>query len=47
MIKLRTTRLAGHVESMGDIRNAYGISVGNLGEDSSEDLGVDGRIILK
>jgi hypothetical protein len=30
------------------MRNAYKILVGNLrGRDQSEDLGVDGRIILK
>jgi hypothetical protein len=33
---------------MGELRNAYCISVGNLkGRDHLENLGVDGRIILE
>jgi hypothetical protein len=33
---------------MGQMRNAYRILLGNLkGRDHSEDLGVDGRIILR
>jgi len=37
---------AGHVASMGDIRNAYKILVGKReGKAHSEDLGVDGSIL--
>jgi hypothetical protein len=38
----------GHVAGMGEMTNPYEILVRNLnGEDHSEDLGVDGKIILK
>jgi hypothetical protein len=48
IIKSRRMRLAGHVACMGEMRNAYKILVESLKEtDHSEDLGVDGRIILK
>jgi hypothetical protein len=40
-------RWVGHVERVEEIRNAYNTLVGNLkGRDNSEELGVDGRIIL-
>jgi hypothetical protein len=33
---------------MGEMKNVYKISIGNLkGEDRSEDVGVDGKIILE
>jgi hypothetical protein len=36
----------GHVISVGEMRKAYKILVGNLnGTDSFEDLGIDGEII--
>ena len=39
---------AGHVARMGDMRNAHRVLVGNLMERGHlEDLGVNGRIILK
>jgi hypothetical protein len=38
----------GHVECIGEIRNAYKILVKNLkGSDPLEDLGIDGRPKLK
>jgi hypothetical protein len=41
-------RWAGHVTGVGKMRNSYKILVGNLKErDHSEDLSVDGRIILE
>jgi hypothetical protein len=41
-------RLSGSVERMGGMRNAFGILVGKLKErDHSEDLGVDGKLILE
>jgi hypothetical protein len=47
MINSRRMRLAGHVESMGVMRNAYKILSENLkGRDHSDDQGVDGTIIL-
>jgi hypothetical protein len=37
----------GHVARTAEIRNTYKIFVGKLeGKDNSEDLGVDGKIIL-
>jgi hypothetical protein len=37
----------GHEACMGEMRNAYRILVANMkGRDHSEDVGVDGRIIL-
>jgi hypothetical protein len=40
-------RLLGHIDHMGELRSAYKILVENLkGRDHSEDLGIDGRIIL-
>jgi hypothetical protein len=48
VIKSKRRRWAGHVTRMEGMRNAYNILVGNLkGRDFSEDLGVDGRIILE
>jgi hypothetical protein len=48
MIKSRRMRAIGHVAHMGKMRNVYKISVENCkGKSYSEDLGVDGRIILK
>jgi hypothetical protein len=47
MIKSRMI-WAGHVARIGEIRNVYKILVGEPEEKSySEDLDVDGRIILK
>jgi hypothetical protein len=41
-------RWAEYVARMGEIRNAYNILIGNLkGKSHSEDLGVDGKMILK
>jgi hypothetical protein len=41
-------KCAGHVAGMGDTRTAYKVLVVNPeGKDHSEDLGVDGRIILE
>jgi len=49
IIKSRRMRWVGHVECMGDRRDAYVVLVGeNLRErDHLETPGVDGRIILK
>jgi hypothetical protein len=48
MIKSRGMRRAGHVARMGEMRNAYKISVGKLKwKDHLQDLGVDGKIILE
>ena len=49
IIKARRMRWVGHVECMGDRRDAYMVLVGeNLRErDHLETPGVDGRIILK
>jgi len=49
IIKSRRMRWVGHVECMGDRRDAYMVLVGeNLRErDHLETPGVDGRIILK
>jgi hypothetical protein len=38
--------MVGHVARMGQVRNAY-ILVGKLGRDHLEDLGADGRTVLK
>jgi hypothetical protein len=47
-IKSRRRRLAGHVARMGDSRGAYRFWVGRReGKNNSEDLGLDGRIMLK
>jgi hypothetical protein len=40
-------RWVGHVERVGEMRNAYDISVGKRGVDHLEDLGVGGRILLE
>jgi hypothetical protein len=41
-------RWAGHIARMEDIRNAYNILVGKSeGKNHSEDLGIDGKIILE
>jgi hypothetical protein len=48
MIKSRRMRWAGYVQRMGDIRNANKMLVGkHEGKRHSENLEVDGRIILK
>jgi hypothetical protein len=48
VIKSRRMRRAGHVASVGEMRNAYKILVTNLkGRDHMEDFGVDGKVILK
>jgi hypothetical protein len=48
VIKTRRMRSAGHVERMGDMRNAYDILVGkHERRDHLEDVGVDGKILLK
>jgi len=40
--------LAGHVACIQKLRNAYKILIGKLkGKDHSEDLGIDGKIILE
>jgi hypothetical protein len=40
-------RWAGHVQQMGEMRNTFCILVENMkGRDHSEDIDVDGRIIL-
>jgi len=45
-IKSRMLSWAGFVAYMGEMRNAYKISDGNLkGKEHSEDLGVDRKII--
>jgi hypothetical protein len=47
VIKSRRVRLAGHVACMGEMRNAYRIFISKPeGSDHSEDLSIDGRIIL-
>jgi hypothetical protein len=40
-------RLAGHVARIWDRRGAYRVLVGRPEGDRAEDLGIDGRIILK
>jgi hypothetical protein len=48
LIKSRTVRWSGYAARMGKMRNAYTVWLGSLkGPDHSEDLGVDGKIILK
>jgi hypothetical protein len=48
VITSRRKRWAGHVEWMGEIRNAYNILVGKPeGKNHLEDLDVDGKIILE
>jgi hypothetical protein len=48
MIMSREMGGVGHVARMGEMRSAYKMLVGNLkGRNHSEDLGVDGRIILE
>jgi hypothetical protein len=48
MIKSRRTRWTGHVARMGEMRNAFKILVGKPeGKNHLEDLGVDGRIVLR
>jgi len=37
----------GHVALVGERRDAHRVLVGKLDRDCLEDLGVDGRIILK
>jgi hypothetical protein len=45
---IKVMRWAGKVARMGKMRNAYNSSVGKLeGRDNSEDLGVDGKIMLE
>jgi len=48
MIKSRRMRWVGHVARMGDRSDAYRVLVADLRDrDHLEDLGLDGRIILK
>jgi hypothetical protein len=48
MIKSRRMIRAGHVARMGEMRNAYKILIGKPeGKNHSEELGVDGKIILE
>jgi hypothetical protein len=48
VIKSRRMRWAGHVARMGEMRNTYKILVRKPGgKIHSEDLGVDGKIILE
>jgi hypothetical protein len=47
-MKSRRMRWEGHVVHMGEMKNEYKILVENLNaRDHLEDIGVDGRIILK
>jgi len=40
--------MGGHLACMGEVRNAYKISVGKPeGKSHLEDLSIDGRIILR
>jgi len=46
--KSKRMRLIGHVARMGEMRKAYIMLVGKPeGKSHSEDLGIDGRIILE
>jgi hypothetical protein len=48
MIESRRMKWAGHVARMGEMRNAFCILVGKPErKNHSDDVGVDGRIILK
>jgi hypothetical protein len=47
MIISNKMRWAGHVARMWEIRNANKIWLENTGRESSEDLGIDRRIIFK
>jgi hypothetical protein len=48
IIKCYTISRIGKYASMGEKRNAYSVSWGNLKErDHVEDLGVDGMVIVK
>jgi hypothetical protein len=48
MIKSRRMRWAGHVASMGEMRNVYKILVGKPeGKSHSEELSVDRKITLE
>jgi hypothetical protein len=47
VIKSRRMRWTRHVERMADMRNSYNILVRKLEVDHSEDLHIDGRIILE
>jgi hypothetical protein len=48
VIKSRRIRWIGHAAHMGEMRNVYSILVGKLERrDHSEDLGIDGRLILE
>jgi len=48
MIKSRRPRCAEHIAHMGEKRNIYIVLIKNLKErEDLEDLGVDGRTILK
>jgi hypothetical protein len=48
VIKSRRMSCAGHVACIGGRRSAHGVSWGNLnGRSHVEDLGVDGKLILK
>jgi len=48
VMKSRIMSQAGHVVRMGDRRAAYRVLVVNLRKgDNLEDLGIDGRLILK
>jgi hypothetical protein len=40
-------RLAGHLACMKGMRNAYNILIGKPKRDHSEDIGIDGKIILE
>jgi hypothetical protein len=46
--QIRKNERAGHVASMGEMKNTYHILVGKPeGKNHLEDLGVDGKIILE
>jgi len=45
---IKSKRLAGHVASIGDRRDAYIVLMGNLtARYQLEEPGIDGRILLK
>jgi hypothetical protein len=47
LTKCKVNRTRGYISRMREMENAFSILVGNLkGRDHSEDLAIDGRIIL-
>jgi len=48
VIKMRMTKRVGHVARMVQMRNAFKVFIEDLkGRGHSEDLGVDGKIMLE